>query len=95
VYLAGAQAFHRGQGTTGNATERRTFYFSRSKILFALRHFGTFGGYATMAVTLTLEPLARVLARPKSSGETLRAFGRLWKDLPKILRTGRNYSMFR
>ena len=27
VYLAGAQAFHRGQGTTHAATERRTFYF--------------------------------------------------------------------
>jgi N-acetylglucosaminyl-diphospho-decaprenol L-rhamnosyltransferase len=86
VYLATAQAFHRGQGTTQNATARRTFYFSRSKILFALRHFGT-PGYAVMVVTLTLEPLARILARPKSAGDTLRAFANVWKDLPKMLRT--------
>jgi GT2 family glycosyltransferase len=86
VYLAGAQAFHRGQGTTENATARRTFYFNRSKILFAAKHFGAFGAYAVIAVTLTLEPLARMLARPQSAGETLRAFGNVWKDLPKMLR---------
>jgi N-acetylglucosaminyl-diphospho-decaprenol L-rhamnosyltransferase len=92
VYLAGAQAFHRGQGTTENATARRTFYFSRSKILFARKHFGAFGAYAVIAVTLTLEPLARMLARPQSAGDTLRAFGSVWKELPKMLRTRRNQS---
>jgi GT2 family glycosyltransferase len=90
VYLASAQAFHRGQGTTQNATARRTFYFSRSKILFARKHFGAFGAYAVIAVTLTLEPLARMLARPKSAGDTLRAFGNVWKELPKLLRARRN-----
>jgi GT2 family glycosyltransferase len=89
VYLATAQAFHRGQGTTQNATGRRTFYFSRSKILFALRHFGTTGAYAVIAVTLTLEPLARMLARPKSAAETLRAFASIWKELPQVLRATR------
>ena len=39
VYLASAQAFHRGQGTTEGATARRTFYFCRSRILYARKHF--------------------------------------------------------
>jgi GT2 family glycosyltransferase len=92
VYLASAQAFHRGQGTTENATARRTFYFSRSKILFARKHFGAFGACAVIAVTLTLEPLARMLARPRSAGDTLRAFGNVWRELPKMLRIQRNQS---
>jgi N-acetylglucosaminyl-diphospho-decaprenol L-rhamnosyltransferase len=90
VYLAGAQAFHRGQGTTENATARRTFYFNRSKILFARKHFGALGAFSVIAVTLTLEPLARMLARPQSAGDTLRAFGSVWKELPKMLRAQRN-----
>jgi len=90
VYLATAQAFHRGQGTTENATERRMFYFARSKILYALKHFGAFGAFAVVAATLTLEPLARMLARPQSAGQTLRAFGNVWKELPRMLRTRRN-----
>jgi N-acetylglucosaminyl-diphospho-decaprenol L-rhamnosyltransferase len=90
VYLTGAQAFHRGQGTTANATARRMFYFSRSKILFARKHFGAFGAYAVIAVTLTLEPLARMLVRPQSASETLRAFANVWKELPKMLRTRQN-----
>jgi N-acetylglucosaminyl-diphospho-decaprenol L-rhamnosyltransferase len=90
VYLATAQAFHRGQGTTENATERRMFYFARSKILYALKHFSAFGALAVVVATLTLEPLARMLARPKSAGEALRAFGNLWAELPQMLRTKQN-----
>jgi GT2 family glycosyltransferase len=89
VYLATAQAFHRGQGTTENATARRMFYFARSKILYALKHFSAFGAFAVVAATLTLEPLARMLARPQSAGETLRAFENVWRELPNMLRTKR------
>jgi GT2 family glycosyltransferase len=87
VYLASAQAFHRGQGTTDAATERRMFYFSRSRILYARKHFGAFGAFAVTFTTLLLEPVARVLASLRSAGTTLRAFAMLWKDLPRILRT--------
>src|SRR6185369_14238223 len=76
-YLASTQAFHKGQGTTQDATERRLFYFCRSKILFALKFFSSAGAFAAIAVTLVLEPLARVLASPRTAGDTLRAFGRL------------------
>jgi GT2 family glycosyltransferase len=85
VYLASARAFHRGQGTTHAATERRTFYFARSKLLFARKFFSPGAAFAVMAVTLLLEPVARMVAAPRSAGGTLRAFVRLWKALPQIL----------
>ncbi len=86
IYLAGAQAFHRGQGTTTSATERRTFYFCRSKILFAMKYFSSIGAFGVIVTTLALEPVARIFASPRSAAGTLRAFGMLWKDLPNILR---------
>ena len=88
VYLSTAQAFHRGQGTTEGATARRTFYFCRSRILYARKHFGALGALAVTLATLALEPLARLAAAPRSAGDTLRAFAMLWRDLPAILRTG-------
>ena len=97
VYLANAQAFHRGQGTTEAASDRRLFYFARSRILFARKHFGAAGAVAVTAATLSLEPIARIAAalvtRRGSVTATLRAFGMLWKDLPAILRdAGRSAS---
>jgi GT2 family glycosyltransferase len=86
VYLSTARAFHRGQGTTDAATERRMLYFARSRILYARKHFGAFGALAVMLSTLLLEPLARLIAAPRSAGATLRAFGMLWRDLPNIMR---------
>jgi len=86
VYLASAQAFHRGQGTTTGATERRTLYFCRSRILYARKHLGAAGAVAVMIATLLLEPIARLAARPGSAASTLRAFAALWKELPSILR---------
>jgi GT2 family glycosyltransferase len=86
VYLASAQAFHRGQGTTSGATARRTFYFCRSRILYAAKHFGPAGAAAVTLATLLLEPIARLLGRPSAAGSTLRAFGALWRELPSILR---------
>ena len=86
VFLSTAQAFHRGQGTTGAATATRIFCFARSRILYARKHFGAFGALAVTLGTLLLEPLARLIASPRSAGATLRAFGMLWKDLPSIVR---------
>ncbi|TMJ01354.1 MAG: glycosyltransferase family 2 protein [Alphaproteobacteria bacterium] len=90
VYLASARAFHRGQGTSEAVPERRTFYFCRSKMLFALKYFNPIGAFGVILATLVLEPLARVAAAPRSAGNILRAFGMLWKDLPDILRSSRS-----
>jgi len=89
VYLSTAQAFHRGQGTTEGATARRTFYFCRSRILYARKHFGALGALAVTLATLALEPLARLAAAPRSAGDTLRAFAMLWRDLPNLFGTRR------
>jgi GT2 family glycosyltransferase len=92
VYLATAQAFHRGQGTTEGAVGMRTYLFSRSRILFALKYFSKPGALAVIAATLLLEPFARALkalAGGRSATDVLRAFARLWGDLPAILRIGR------
>ena len=86
VFLSTAQAFHRGQGTTDAATGTRMFYFARSHILYARKHFGGLGAFAVTLSALLLEPLARLIASPQSAGATLRAFGLLWKDLPNIVR---------
>jgi N-acetylglucosaminyl-diphospho-decaprenol L-rhamnosyltransferase len=86
VYLAGARAFHRGHGTTHRATERRTLYFLRSKLHYAVKHFGAGGAIVVAAVTLTLEPIARMVAAPREAAATLRVFARLWRELPAILR---------
>jgi N-acetylglucosaminyl-diphospho-decaprenol L-rhamnosyltransferase len=90
VYLASARAFHRGHGTTSRATERRTFYYVRSKLHYARKHFGMAGSFAVFATTLVLEPIARMVFSPRSAGETLRAFARVWKDIPAILRAPRS-----
>lgn len=90
VYLATAQAFHRGQGTTDAATSRRMLYFARSRVLYARKHFGVFGALLVMLATLLFEPLARIVASPRTAGATLSAFTMLWKDLPSMLRTGRS-----
>lgn len=90
VYLATAQSFHRGQGTTEGATARRTFYFARSRILYARKYFDGLGSFGVMFTTLVVEPIARAVASPRSASATLRACGMLWKDLPTILRRSRN-----
>ena len=85
VYLATAQAYHRGQGTTEAATERRMFYFCRSKILFASKWFSSIGTFAVIGATLVIEPIVRLIAAPRSGRSVLRACRMLWRDLPRIL----------
>ena len=41
---------------------------------------------AVIAATLLLEPVARIIAAPRSAAGTLRAFALLWRDLPAVLR---------
>lgn len=88
VYLATAQAFHRGQGTTTSAIDKRTYLFARSRILFARKYLSAGGAFAVIAATLVVEPFTRTLAALASGrgvSDVLRAFARLWRDLPAIL----------
>jgi N-acetylglucosaminyl-diphospho-decaprenol L-rhamnosyltransferase len=95
IYLATAQAFHRGQGTTASAIDKRTYQFCRSRILFALKYFSPPAAFLVIVVTLVVEPVARVLAallsrRSGTVADVARAFTMLWADLPAILKAARS-----
>jgi len=59
VYLADAQAFHAGGGTSNQIKARRLFYSLRSRLLYAFKHFTLPGAWVVLLSTLLLEPVAR------------------------------------
>ncbi|MGU3406974.1 glycosyltransferase family 2 protein [Methylobacterium brachiatum] len=88
-HVAGAVAYHVGQGTTRQARARRLFYFLRSQILYAGKHHGRAAALAlTMASFCAQMPLrlALALARrsPQEAAEVLRAAGLLAAALPGL-----------
>jgi hypothetical protein len=90
VFLATARVFHRGSGTTEQVKDLRLFYYWRSRILYAFKHFNVIGAVVITFVTLSLEPVVRVLAllaanRPKEIGKVLRAMRLLWCNLIKMM----------
>jgi N-acetylglucosaminyl-diphospho-decaprenol L-rhamnosyltransferase len=91
VYLATAQAFHSGQGTTKAVKAHRLFYWSRSRIFFAFKHFTCTTASSVAATTLLIEPITRTLAaliggRSAEVSNILRGCVLLWSDLPHMLR---------
>lgn len=94
AYLADAQAFHSGGGTSNQVKARRLFYSLRSRLLYSLKHFSRLGALGVLLATLLLEPVSRaVLALLRLSWpglkETWLAYGMLWQDLTAILRKSR------
>lgn len=61
VYLADAQAFHSGGGTSNNVKARRLFYSLRSRLLYSFKHFSLIGAFLVSLATFFLEPLSRSL----------------------------------
>ena len=95
VYLADAQAFHRGGGTSEQVKATRLFYSLRSRIKYGYKHFGWFYATILMAGTLFLEPLSRlVLAISRRSGreakETIKGYAMLWRAMPQLLKNSWN-----
>lgn len=89
-YLADAQAFHAGGGTSNQVKARRLFYSLRSRLLYAFKHFSFPAALTVLATTLFLEPVARsalVLYRRSLPGfqETWSGYRMLWAWLPKWL----------
>ncbi len=87
-YLADAQAFHAGGGTSNQVKARRLFYSLRSRLLYAFKHFSPSGAWAVLLTTLLLEPVSRsvlTLLRRSWPGlkETWAAYGMLWRWLPQ------------
>ena len=93
VYLANAQAFHAGGGTSNQVKAHRLFYSLRSRLLYAFKHFSWFGAVMVLMASLFVEPLSRsalALVRGSWSGlkETWAAYGMLWRWLPQLVLKG-------
>ncbi len=91
VYLADAQAFHAGGGTSNQVKAHRLFYSLRSKVQYACKHFNAVSAFTVLAVTLFAEPVSRsTLALLQMSGssfkETWTAYAMLWRWLPELFR---------
>jgi N-acetylglucosaminyl-diphospho-decaprenol L-rhamnosyltransferase len=85
-YLATVQAFHKGGGTSENVKAHRLFYSLRSRILYVQKHFNRFSTFIAIAVTLIIEPIARISfglikLSPSSVSETVAGYLMLYKWL--------------
>lgn len=93
-YLAAAQVYHRGGGTSEQIKSARLFYTLRSRILYGYKHFNWWAATASMLGTLFLEPFIRIgFAIVKGSKvrlqETFGAYAMLWMSLPRwIIKSG-------
>ncbi len=95
VYLADAQAFHAGGGTSRQVKAHRLFYSLRSRLLYGFKHFTRWQAWALLVVTLVLEPVSRSVFSLLRGGvqdvrNTLKAYGMLYRDLPGILKKARH-----
>ncbi len=93
VFLAEVQAFHAGGGTSHQVKARRLFYFLRSRLVYAFKHFSWLGALGVLLATLLVEPLSRsALALFRCSWpnfkETWAAYGLLWRWLPQWIFKG-------
>ncbi|MFS2100299.1 glycosyltransferase family 2 protein [Variovorax sp. Varisp85] len=94
VYLASAQAFHAGGGTSGQIKAGRLFYALRSRLFYAFKHFSPVSAWVLAGATLFIEPVSRSVfsifrGGLKDLGNTLRGYGMLWRALPTILKNSR------
>jgi GT2 family glycosyltransferase len=92
-YLSEAQAFHAGGGASRQVKAHRLFYSLRSRLLYGLKHFRRPQAWVLLCLMVAVEPLTRCLfAAFRLDGSaminTISAYGMLFRDMPKILRTG-------
>jgi len=95
AYLADAQAFHRGGGTSEQIKAMRMFYSLRSRILYGYKHFSWISATLLMAGTLFVELISRLaLSIGRRSGreakETLKGYAMLWRAMPQLLKNSWN-----
>jgi hypothetical protein len=93
VFLAQAQAFHAGGGTSNQIKARRLFYSLRSRLLYAFKHFSVPGAMLVLLTTLFVEPFTRttfgLLRRSwPTVKETWSGYGMLWRWLPQWIFNG-------
>jgi GT2 family glycosyltransferase len=89
-HLATARAVHEGGGCSNQVKAARLFYFLRSRILYARKHFSTLGSTLVVLATVFVEPFCRLAwcGLQGSFGamrETLEGYLKLYNALPGIL----------
>lgn len=90
VYLADAQAFHAGGGTSRQVKDVRLFYSLRSRLLYGFKHFPSWQAWLLTGITMAVELFSRLLycvLRRDWSGmqNTLRGYRSLWGSAPQIV----------
>lgn len=93
-FLAQPSSYHKGGGTSEKAKAARLFFATRSRIIYAFKHFSLAAAWGHLAATLVLEPMCRIgelLLRRRFAeiSEVVQAFQLLLRDLPSILRRTR------
>lgn len=93
IYLADAQAFHAGGGTSSQVKARRLFYYLRSRILYAFKNFSVGGALLVLFATLLLEPISRsALSLSRRSWSAIKevwlGYGMLWRWIPEWIFKG-------
>lgn len=90
-YLAEAQVYHKGGGTTEQVKGLRLFYSLRSRILYGYKHFTWPSAAILMGWSIFVEPLAhltRALCRGSivETREVLKGTAKLWWAIPRFLK---------
>ena len=90
VFLADAQAFHAGGGTSRQVKAHRLFYSLRSRLIYGFKHFRPWQAWFLVLITLSIESVTRTFFSLVGSGlegvhNTWRAYGMLWRDMGSIL----------
>lgn len=90
-YLADAVAFHKGAGASEQVKARRLCYALQTRILYAFKHFSSPAAWGTLAITLLLEPVTRIVNAVVSLAwedlrNTVSAYAMLTRDLPDLAR---------
>lgn len=90
-YLADAQAFHRGSGTSENIKAMRLYFSLESKLVYCFKHFNRINSFILFIAIICIEPLTRIILAlmhyaSRDTKETLEAYYMLYKNIPKIVK---------
>jgi GT2 family glycosyltransferase len=90
-YLAEAEAFHSGGGTTKQARGTARFYGIEARFIYVRKHFGRLARLMHALMSYLVEPPATIAwslirHRGRGIGHVLRGFGLVLKNTPRLLR---------
>jgi GT2 family glycosyltransferase len=89
VYLAQAQAYHKGGGVSEQVKAHRLYYSICSRIHYSFKHFNRIEAWTVSFITLIIEPITRLIrgvvrVSPGEVLDTARGYIMFWKDVPRI-----------